>query len=173
MAESSSTTLARILSGETLPSPPPRPHDEVELDRFYHSVIDYLRRLTGLFTADNVASDPALRFDDINGHIKTPSGNYALVTAAKFRFRLREITHRTSAGGCTINIYKNRWGAIVGTKLNGSGDNTPSTSSGTYTFDLDSANDFAVGDMMILLVQFPIACSDLIFTVKRERMLTE
>jgi len=166
-------TLSKILSGEPLPQPPPRPFDEVEVDRFHQNLLDYLRRLTSRFTSDNIVSDENLRIDDLNGHIEYPAAkSYILCIDVKFKCRVLEITHWMRSGSCSLKVYKNSYGASAGTEMTGSGDSSVSTSKGTYTFDLGGSNVFEVGDVITLrLHSLSLGTNaDLAFTLKRERL---
>lgn len=140
-------SLASILSGEPLPTAPPV--EDPEVYKFHRDLLNYLRRLTGKFTVDNLP-DPGTDVDHTIGLVDEMNiwfdgsmlvSEFMTVTEfAEFSYSLDRVTHRseTNAGTDPVLSFERN-----GSALSGSGDTSLSTTQGVFTFD---ANTIAVGD---------------------------
>lgn len=136
-------TMAKILSGEPLPTQPPV--DDPELSKFHRDLINYLRRIAGKFTTQNMP-DPGSAtgtFDEWGGFYALydpssvysggPSGFLAALLAEYCHYRCSITTmHHIRVAGS--NDWKLQvW--VDDVEISGSGDNTIGATQGVYTFD--------------------------------------
>lgn len=154
--------LGKILSGEALPKIPP--DKDPEKDKWRRDVVAYLRRLAGLFTNQNMASDEALRTEMLHGFIETPQAKiYTLIEYAHYDMNIFSLRHKTLSGGCTLALK------IDGTTISGTGDTTSSSTQGVYTY---AANLVTVGQRVTLVPSGLSSPADLAFTLKIIRSLS-
>lgn len=162
-------SMASIASGEPLPIVPPS--DDPETDKWRRDVINYLRRLTGLFTDDNLPGGGSStgQVDELNRTILSTeslfaSGRWVLSQSAPFAYTVDTITHRATSTSLTLTFDF----IVNGTVRTGTGDDSPSTVEGVWTPDNGS---IAVGDLVEVNVaaqgvngEYAVA-----FTLKRTR----
>lgn len=158
--------MSAILSGEPLPIPPPS--KDPEQDKYNRDVINYLRRMVGLFTDDNLPSAGASTVDDLNlyiisSEVNLASGRWVLCEAAPFAFNIDTITHRAGANQSTLfDLF------VAGSARVGTGDDSPSTTQGVFT---PTNGAVAVGESVEVDISIgaPNGAFAIIFTCKRTR----
>lgn len=173
----SAASLVSILSGLPLPTPPPQ--KDPEQDKFNRDILNYLRRLNGMFTADNINSGGDIggdgegvvgTVDDINWIYISDhpfiGGQHIICQAAPFDFSIDTLTHIASTGAqdLTFDLF------INSVQVSGSGDDSPDTTEGVWT---PAANTIVgVGDTIDMDVTIGAAngAFAIAFTMKRTRL---
>ena len=161
-------SMASIASGEPLPIIPPS--DDPETEKWRRDVINYLRRLTGLFTDDNLPGggggaasgdidDLNFYFDSLDNSI---DNDYVVCEESPFAFNIDSIHHRAG-----LNLNATFTLEINGVTRTGTGDSTPSTVQGVFT---PTDGSISIGDSIALNIgiggQGTLAIA---FTFKRTR----
>jgi hypothetical protein len=136
----------QIISGAPFPRIPAT--NDPELGKFHQDLLEYVRRLSSA-QADIM----------INMLIEAPVTQvYTVVEYAIEELSLVSITHKLLSGTITtLNVR------VAGVALTGSGDNSPSSTQGVYTFD---KNTVKVGDRIDIDVTIGSSPVDLAFTIK-------
>ena len=174
------TSLSAILSGEPLPMPPVQ--DDIEQDRFNHNLLNYLRRLNGLMTSQNINSSEDIggdgdgvvgTVDDIEKHIEFTDGAfpaydgrgvYIIQQYAEFDYNIDRITHIASATvGTTFRLYVN------GVIRTGTGSFVCTNSEAVFT---PTNGVVGIGDTVAvdIIVSGAGGTTAYAFTVKRSRL---
>ena len=161
-------SMASIASGEPLPIIPPS--DDPETEKWRRDILNWMRRLTGLFTDDNLPSGGGAASGDVDGlhaafatdDFLHANGRQVLIEAAPFAFTLNTITHRASANSITFELFS------AGSLRTGTGDDSFGTTQGVFT---PTNGAVAVGELveLDLIGNLPVPPFNIAVSLKRTR----
>jgi hypothetical protein len=153
-------TLVSILSGVPLPK---IPVVDPELDSYLRNLHNYLRRLRGSFTDENVFASGAMNSDEVDQFIESITTKvYTLVESTQYIQTLVSLTHVVSAGTGSFTVTAD------GTTITGSGSSSLSSTQGVFTFN---ANQIGTGVQININVTDDGGLADLSVTLKRDRLI--